>query len=134
MRTLKVSLSQRTRAGSSPVPGRHYPTVRAHLAEPLSYGKADWPDLYFILDDYGEGKGPIKVGVSSNPKARLYSIRSECIGKPVLLGVVDHGGRELESKLLAEFSEYRLRGEWLYPCEALLQRIRELCAGGGPVQ
>jgi hypothetical protein len=95
---------------------------------PVAWGSAEWPNLYFVLDDYGNGEGPIKVGVAHDVQRRVRQLRKECIGKPKLLGVVDHGGRELENSILNEFAEFRLRGEWLYPCPALLKRIRDLIA------
>lgn len=65
-------------------------------------------DLYFIgdLED-----GPIKIGRSSNPHARLKALQT---GSPTRLALLCHaaGQGHLESRFHQELAEYRVHGEW----------------------
>lgn len=78
------------------------------------------PLLYFIQAEIG---GPIKIGVSTDPQARLATLQS---GSPFPLRILATapGGYEYESELHARFTKDRLHGEWFNPTSELLQLIR----------
>lgn len=64
--------------------------------------------VYFIQAFSG---GPIKIGYSENPKARLASIQTSHYERLDLVGVV-RAERRLEQRLHEDLSEWRLSGEW----------------------
>ena len=78
--------------------------------------------VYFIQV---AGNGPIKIGYSNNPLSRLQNLQTQCPFKLVLLFAIP-GGRLLERQLLREFAPCNIHGEWFWPVEALMARIRDL--------
>ena len=89
--------------------------------------------IYFILQGpnvWGEripwdGKSFVKIGLTTRLRERLESL--QC-GNPVplqFLGCIE-GGRELEKKLHAYFSEFRSVGEWFKYTHKVAQYIHSL--------
>ncbi len=75
--------------------------------------------LYAI--QVGEG-GPIKIGFSDDPAARLCQIQTGNPQQCILLGTID-GGLEREADIHAELAEFRVRGEWFLPCPAVMDVV-----------
>jgi hypothetical protein len=73
---------------------------------------------YFIR---GKVTGLIKIGESIDPISRLADLAACGSEELELLAI---GG--VESDLHAEFSGFRVHGEWFEPCQEILARIREL--------
>jgi hypothetical protein len=73
--------------------------------------------VYFIQDRLS---GWIKIGFTMRDSVpRLDNLQVGCPGKLLLIG--EHpGDKEYESRLHRRFSPWRARGEWFYPCRALL--------------
>ena len=78
--------------------------------------------IYFIRDT---ATCNIKIGYSSNPRARLSQVQTHCPGAIELLAV-EAGGPERERELHATFADARARGEWFYPTAPLLDHIAAL--------
>jgi hypothetical protein len=78
--------------------------------------------VYFIQ---AQGpKGPIKIGVSLNPKGRLSALQTAHHEELVLLGVVPcalHFEKELHFRL----KESHLRGEWYKPTPEVLAEVQK---------
>lgn len=74
--------------------------------------------IYFIQDT---ATHKIKIGVSQRPLDRMASLQTACVGKLVLLGVMD-GAQTEEQALHQQFTQHR--GEWFEPTEELLAYIR----------
>lgn len=64
--------------------------------------------------------GPVKIGVSKSPEARLAKLQTACAEPLALLRVLP-GGQEREAALHARFAHLRLEGEWFRPDEDLLK-------------
>jgi hypothetical protein len=80
--------------------------------------------IYFIQ----EGKdGPIKVGHSSDPEARLAALQTGN-SKTLHLRRTVKGGNRMEQELHSELEHLRLRedGEWFGPSEKVLQLASQL--------
>lgn len=73
--------------------------------------------------------GPIKIGRSNNPEARVTDIQ---VGNPfpvnllLKLDVGDNWDNLMEHSLHSQFARYRLQGEWFAPVPALYEKIQEL--------
>ena len=80
--------------------------------------------VYFIrsVNKNEEEYGPIKIGMSNNPKKRLNSIQT---GNPNKLKIVKmiSGGRKKEKELHKQFKKSCLNGEWFNPTKELLNLI-----------
>ncbi|RLC17902.1 MAG: hypothetical protein DRI57_09140 [Deltaproteobacteria bacterium] len=68
--------------------------------------------------------GPIKIGTSENPQARLAQLQTSNPEKLHLLGTMT-GNNSMETKLHQTFSPFRLEGEWFSPASELLKFISE---------
>lgn len=77
--------------------------------------------LYFI----GADVGPIKIGCSHNPKARLKDLQTASPYKLRLLAILEDGGHE-EAAYHRWFAADRLHGEWFQPSEKLLAEIADI--------
>lgn len=75
--------------------------------------------VYFIQSIYG---GPIKIGVAVDVVSRLKQIQNMS-PVPLKLLATEAGGKERESRLHEQFSQYRLYGEWFEPTKELLSHI-----------
>lgn len=80
------------------------------------------PSVYFIQE---KDNGPIKIGYSDNPLARLSDLQ---VGNPRELTLLGHiyGGPEIELMLQTKFVEHKIRGEWFHPSEAIIDFIRNI--------
>lgn len=94
--------------------------VRHHVAggTPRSSKATSW--VYFVR--VGED-GPIKIGSSVEPAARISSLQTGMPDKLFLLGVCP-GGRAKERELHALFADFRRRGEWFAPAGEILDYIK----------
>lgn len=83
--------------------------------------------VYFIraVDENKKDYGPIKIGVSNNPKKRLVSIQTGNSNKLRIISTI-LGGRRRERLLHEEFKDSRLTGEWFKPTKRLLDFINNL--------
>lgn len=72
--------------------------------------------VYFI--QRGEA-GPIKIGHSGNPKARLAALKTASDQPLRMIGVMD-GDKPDERRLHLRFADARLEGEWFSPTEELV--------------
>ena len=78
--------------------------------------------LYFI--QAGDKNGPIKIGVSSNPTARLRSLQVANHQKLKILLLIP--GNKLREKIThGMFSESCIHGEWFNPTEDLKNFISQ---------
>lgn len=72
--------------------------------------------VYFI--QAGDG-GPVKIGISSDPWARMRKMQSDHDKKLVLIRLFE-GGLVEEGVLHHRFSEHRLGGEWFAPAKEII--------------
>lgn len=79
--------------------------------------------LYFIQQ--GDSTGPIKIGISKNPKKRLHTLQ---IGNavPLTLLAIHKGTFADEQKIHQIFKEHHIQGEWFDAALPLLMFIEEL--------
>ncbi|MGH3499336.1 MAG: GIY-YIG nuclease family protein [Nocardioidaceae bacterium] len=87
---------------------------------------SDTRAVYFIQSVDG---GPIKIGVSRDPVARLASIQLMSPMRLRIIGVIPEGGRRTEQQLHERFASGRLHGEWFRPSTSLKYYIAELNGG-----
>lgn len=80
--------------------------------------------VYFIQATTG---GPVKIGYSAKPYARLATLRSGSAGD-LRVAALTPGGVEEERMLHRLFARHRIRprGEWFHPAPAILALIDEL--------
>lgn len=74
--------------------------------------------VYLIHDDYSKA---YKIGVSSNPEARLANLQTASARGKLTLVTVIEGSYDLEEYLHTTFSKYRLNGEWFEESEEILR-------------
>ena len=67
--------------------------------------------------------GPVKIGKSGNPDARLRQLQTGCAEPLNLLGLIHDEGAE--SELHDAFWAYRLEGEWFRPAPEVVEVLRE---------
>lgn len=72
--------------------------------------------VYFIQEG---AHGPIKIGFSVDPRARLAALQT-CNPRELRLIGLRPGSKEDERALHDRFAAQRVRGEWFYPGEELL--------------
>lgn len=80
--------------------------------------------VYFI----GYDGGPIKIGHSVNPTARLVDLQMGSHEDLRILATMP-GGLRKERELHRRFAAHRLRGEWFSPVEEVLEFVREVNGG-----
>lgn len=86
---------------------------------PKPMKKQDNARVYFI--QAGED-GPIKIGTSKNPLARMKSLQSATAETLVLLGTIK-GGHQVERKWHNDHKTHRISGEWFHPHSDLLNAM-----------
>ncbi len=64
--------------------------------------------VYFIQES---ASGSIKIGISVDPKSRMYTLRTGSASPLILLGTIN-GGIDMEIRLHKRFKENRVNGEW----------------------
>jgi len=79
------------------------------------------PLVYFITSE----AGPIKIGLSECPQARVHHMQSHSPSK-LTLAAIDEGGRERERHYHERFAMHRLHGEWFSPASDILETIASL--------
>ena len=81
--------------------------------------------IYFVQQDKG---GPIKIGVSQEPAARLSQLQ---VGNPDSLNLLATvlSDTKTEQQLHQVFSKDSIRGEWFRPSNGLITFIKVLSKG-----
>lgn len=74
--------------------------------------------VYFIRQG---SDGPVKIGWSLHPEARMADLQTSTPRKLVMLATI-RGGRELEQKIHDYFKDHRIRGEW-FDAEPVLKAL-----------
>jgi predicted component of type VI protein secretion system len=82
--------------------------------------------IYFAQASEG---GPVKIGTSRNPAARIREL-SVASATGLRLLTQEEGGRRDELELHRRFADARMHGEWFQPVPELLEYIR---ARGGAI-
>lgn len=77
--------------------------------------------IYFI----GTGDGPIKIGFSNDPLARLRALQTAS-PYPLKLLATTRGGPKKEAEYHTRFAEHRMSGEWFSPHPSILRTIKRL--------
>lgn len=78
--------------------------------------------IYFIQADKG---GPIKIGYSGKPFARLNLLQVSQHVELKMVALIE-GDRKLEGDLHQQFGKHHLRGEWFNPGPELLKYLSAL--------
>jgi hypothetical protein len=81
--------------------------------------------VYFIQSVNG---GPIKVGTSTDPTARLAQLQGSSAGELMILGVIP-GGQKTERRIHRLLAPTKVEGEWFSPSQALSVLIYCACEG-----
>lgn len=79
--------------------------------------------VYFIQQGVG---GPIKIGASYDPPARIKILQQSSGIGLITLGLVKEGSGIWELDLHRQFKEFNIRGEWFHPEDKLLTFINGL--------
>lgn len=74
----------------------------------------------------GREYGPIKIGVSADPRARLRQVQTGSPHKVWIMGVWPNCPYT-ESEIHEMFAHYRLHGEWFHPGYDLIDFIFSNC-------
>lgn len=80
------------------------------------------PVVYFVQIG---NDGPIKIGTTTNLKARLASLRTSQPQGLALLAIAE-GGRDLEKAYHDRFAAHRGVGEWFSPHADILREVNRL--------
>ena len=87
------------------------------------------PCVYFIQARVG--RGPIKIGYTTDINARFRTLQAVCPDRIGLLGLIvcrtPLDALRLEQALHMNFSEERLHSEWFTPTFALYGEIEDSC-------
>jgi Meiotically up-regulated gene 113 len=73
--------------------------------------------------------GPVKIGISKNPRKRLRALQVPNPKPLTLLGVME-GDSDTEKEVHREFRNSRIRGEWFSISPELLRFIDSECDPG----
>jgi len=79
------------------------------------------PFVYFI--QAGSADGPIKIGCAIDPRRRFATYETWNPQPLTLLGVIP-GGVKDEKALHRKLIKSKLRGEWYYPTEEVLEYVK----------
>ncbi len=71
--------------------------------------------------------GPIKIGVTASPSARLRSLQTGHFERLYLLGV-GSGTLGTEQEMHAALEPYRIRGEWFRPTPPVIEAVEAIRA------
>lgn len=77
--------------------------------------------IYFIQSG---SSGPIKIGMSNDPRRRLEQLQTAHLMPLTLIGMTP-GGRREERRWHKRFSELRITGEWFHMTPDLMIEIFE---------
>ncbi len=83
--------------------------------------------VYFI----GSDDGPIKIGLSADPRARLVGLQTSNHGKLSIMAISE-GGPILEREYHERFASHRLNGEWFERTPEILAEIERLQSYNSP--
>lgn len=78
--------------------------------------------IYFIQQGH---TGPIKIGFSKNPGARIRELQTSHHAQLRMLGEID-GSLNDERRLHEKFANHRIRREWFAPTQDLMDYIRSV--------
>jgi hypothetical protein len=83
--------------------------------------------LYFFEQHINPSEyGPIKIGVSADPRTRLRQIQTGSPYEVSIMGVWPQCPYT-EEQIHAAFADYRMRGEWFRPEDDLVDFILRNC-------
>ena len=82
--------------------------------------------IYFIRMKSGEG--PIKIGLSKNPTARLSDMQRSSPYELEIIAAIA-GGLDMERRFHSKFQEANIRHEWFEPTRELLATIGAINSG-----
>lgn len=82
----------------------------------------------YFAQQAGDTKGPVKIGFSSDMKARVKNLSIASVGGVLILATID-GGKETEAYLHEKFEPYRISGEWFELSDELAEFITHCKAG-----
>jgi len=82
--------------------------------------------VYFVQSRLG---GPIKIGLTTEPKQRLKQLQN---GSPIPLQILGalRGDAKVEAAIHERFRKLRLHDEWFEPSMELVEFIRQFGKGG----
>ena len=87
--------------------------------------------LYFFGQNVRPGEyGPIKIGVSSDPRVRLRQVQTGSPHEVWIMGVWPDCPYT-EEEIHQMFADYRMRGEWFRPTQVLIDFIFRNCTDVG---
>jgi hypothetical protein len=86
---------------------------------------ADKADTNSVCYFIGGGNGPVKIGHSADPEARMLSFQTGHPYKLKILATRD-GGVSRERAYHSQFAKHHLRGEWFERCPEILAEIERL--------
>ncbi len=89
--------------------------------KPKPMSKQDKQRVYFIQS--GDG-GPIKIGTSKNPSARLKTLQVATAETLVLLGSIK-GNHLTERQWHNDHKAHKITGEWFHPDDSLLDAMKQ---------
>lgn len=98
---------------------RHDPLTLAEAARIMR--EAPGPRIWLYAFQAGPG-GPIKIGISRNPKQRLATLQ-RATAETLIPRAAWRGFPFEEKQIHAEYADARLRGEWFEPVPDLLKLV-----------
>lgn len=75
--------------------------------------------MVYLIQSGGRG-GPLKIGTSENPCARLSQLQTGHAARLRLLATLA-GGHDREASLLRRFAEHHTVGEWFKPAREIVE-------------
>jgi hypothetical protein len=78
------------------------------------------PDLVYFI--HAKDTEYVKIGTTDNVERRLRAIKTSSPFELNLIGVI-RGGRELEKQIHGIFQHLRIRGEWFYLRDDLIEFV-----------
>jgi len=92
-------------------------------APPMPPSHPPHPEIHTVVYFIQQGEsGPIKIGFSKDPAARLKTLQASSPHPLRLLRTI-HGERPREQSIHSKFRRHRLSGEWFAPVPELLEYI-----------
>ena len=105
--------------------GGAFVTLASRLSHSQAAAFVELRDQGFVYFVQSETTGPIKIGTARDVERRFARLRTMSPYQLRLLAVVP-GGRQLEAKLHAKFSRWRLHGEWFTPNPSIFDYLNAL--------
>jgi hypothetical protein len=82
----------------------------------------------YFAQQAGDTAGPVKIGFSSDMKARIKNLSVASVGGITILATIS-GGKETEAYLHEKFEASRVSGEWFSMTDELVDLIERAKAG-----